>query len=109
MHSSSAVTSPEKRLSSLKRTVEGNYQADFLGEHETAKGEEQFVTLIRRIIDRGYYYRIMEASEIERVMQDKAEMQRMMLEEMVKRIEIWLDLGEETLRRDEQAGLPVGG
>lgn len=83
-----------KALIFIEKDREGNYQADFLGVHETAKGEEQFATLIRRIIDRGYYYRIMEASEIERVMQDKAEMQRMMLEEMVKRIEMWLDLGK---------------
>ncbi len=83
-----------KALIFIEKDREGNYQADFLGEHETAKGEEQFNTLIRRMIDRGYYYRIMEASDIERAMQDKAEMQRMMFEEMVKRIEIWLDLAK---------------
>jgi Icc-related predicted phosphoesterase len=83
-----------KALIFVEKDRDGNYQADFLGVHETAKGEEQFATLIRRMIDRGYYYRIMETSEIERVMQDKDEMQRIMLEEMVKRIEIWLDLAK---------------
>jgi len=83
-----------KALIFVEKDREGNYQADFLGVHETAKGEEQFTTLIRRMIDRGYYYQIMEPDEIERVMQDKDEMRRMMLEEMVKRIESWLDLAK---------------
>jgi len=83
-----------KALIFVEKDRDGNYQADFLGVHETAKGEEQLTSLIRRMIDRGYYYRIMEASEIERVMQDKDEMRRMMLEEMVKRIETWLDLAK---------------
>ena len=40
-----------KALIFIEKDREGNYQVDFLGVHETAKGEERFVTLIRRIID----------------------------------------------------------
>jgi hypothetical protein len=78
----------------VEKDRDGNYQADFLGVHEMARGEEQLNALIRRMIDRGYYYRIMEASDIERLMQDKDEMRRLMLEEMVRRIESWLDLAQ---------------
>lgn len=83
-----------KALIFVEKDRDGNYQADILGVHETAREEEQLNDLIRRMIDRGYYYRIMEASDIGRLMQDKVEMRWLMLEEMVKRIEIWLDLAQ---------------
>ena len=81
-----------KALIFIEKDHDGNYQADFLGSHETATGEEQLNNLTSRIMDRGYYYRIMDGADIDAVMQSKAEMQRLMMEEMVRRIEKWLEL-----------------
>jgi len=81
-----------KALIFIERDHDGNYQADFLGSHVIVKEGDQLNDLTTKIMDRGYYYRIMEGSEIERAMQSKVEMQRMIVEEMVKRVEKWLEL-----------------
>jgi len=82
-----------KALIFIEKDREGNYQADFLGTHEVVKGEEQLKVLTQKIMDRGYYYRIMEGTEIDATMQSKEEMHKLITEEMIKRVQNWLELG----------------
>jgi Icc-related predicted phosphoesterase len=84
-----------KALIFIGKDPDGSYQADFLGSHETAKSEEQLLNLTQRIMDRGYYYRIMDSADVEAVMQSKAEMQKLISEEMVRRVERWLEFARD--------------
>lgn len=84
-----------KALIFIEKSQDGTYKADFLGSREVATSEEQLSNLTTRIMDRGYYYRIMDGADIEAVMQDKAEMQRLIMEEMVKRVERWLEFARD--------------
>ena len=81
-----------KALIFIQKDREGSYQADFLGSHEVVKGEGELKAFVQKIMDRGYYYKIMDATEIEKAMQSREEMKKMMMEEMVGRINGWLAL-----------------
>ncbi len=91
-----------KALIFIEKDRDGNYQADFLGTHEVVKGEEQLKILTQKIMDRGYYYRIMDGAEIDATMQSKDEMHRLITEEMIKRVENWLELSRSLLANSQK-------
>ncbi|HKM79324.1 MAG TPA: metallophosphoesterase [Candidatus Bathyarchaeia archaeon] len=91
-----------KALIFIEKDRDGNYQADFLGTHEVVKGEEQLKILTQKIMDRGYYYRIMGGAEIDATMQSKDEMHRLITEEMIKRVENWLELSRSLLANSQK-------
>jgi Icc-related predicted phosphoesterase len=81
-----------KALVLIERDADGKYRAEFLGAQEVVKGQEQLNTLVTKMMDRGYYYKIVESAEIQRLAENREEMRRMMIAEMIKRIEGWLEL-----------------
>jgi len=91
-----------KALIFIEKDPDGNYQADFLGTHEVVKGEEQLKILTQKIMDRGYYYRIMDGPEIDATMQSKGEMHRLITEEMIKRVKNWLELSRSLLANSQK-------
>jgi len=91
-----------KALIFIEKDRDGNYQADFLGTHEVIKGEEQLKILTQKIMDRGYYYKIMDGAEIDAAMQSKDEMHKLITEEMIKRVENWLELGRSLLAKSQK-------
>ena len=91
-----------KALIFIEKDRDGNYQADFLGTHEVIKGEEQLKILTQKIMDRGYYYKIMDGAEIDAAMQSKDEMHKLITEEMIKRVENWLELGRSLLTKSQK-------
>ena len=91
-----------KALIFIEKDRDGNYQADFLGTHEVVKGEEQLKILTQKIMDRGYYYKIMDGAEIDTAMQSKDEMHGLITEEMIKRVENWLELGRRFFAKSQK-------
>jgi len=81
-----------KALVFIERGSEGKYQADFLGTHHVVT-EAELTGLTQKIMDRGYYYTVMDRDQIESCMSSKPEMQKVMTEEMVKRLNRWLEIG----------------
>ena len=80
-----------KALVFIAKDTQGNYQADFLGTHHSVT-EAELGGLTQKIMDRGYYYTVMSSDQIENCMNSKPEMQKVMADEMIKRIERWLGI-----------------
>jgi Icc-related predicted phosphoesterase len=80
-----------KALVFIEKDLQGTYQADFLGTHHVVS-EAELTGLTQKIMDRGYYYTVMDHGQIEKCMNSKPEMQRIMSQEMIRRIEGWLGL-----------------
>lgn len=83
-----------KALVFIEKGQQGTYEADFLGTHHVVK-EAELSGLTQNIMDRGYYFTVMDHDEIERCMSSKPEMQRIMTEQMVKRVENWLEIARD--------------
>ncbi len=76
---------------------DGGYEAELLGVHRSARGDEQLAQLERDIADVGFYSFVTTAEEADALSTDEAERDRLLHRLMNERIESWLQLATERL------------
>lgn len=93
-----------KMIVPVIKKEDGKYECKFLGEYFLLDGEDKLNEMINRIASIGFYHYITTMEEYERLSKDKAAIDKIFFEEMVKRLRHWIELADEKLK---DAKIPI--
>ena len=88
-----------KALVLVVRREDGSYEANFLGTMEVARNETELQQLLQKLANRGYYYRVIESGDLDDISGNENRMKEIILEEMISRVEHWMEILKKTLGR----------
>jgi len=86
-----------KALVLVVQRKDGTYEANFLGVRETARNETELASILQKLANRGYYYRVVRENEFSEISGNEELLKKMILEEMVSRAEEWMNLLQKTI------------
>ena len=74
------------------RKKDSSYEANYLGTREIARNETELHQLLQKLANRGYYYRVIEEGNLEEIGGNENRMKEIILEEMITRVERWMEI-----------------